>query len=121
VNNLARVKSDPASEFPPMQRYSLVYAAAFQEHLREIEPKHHSLIQSKIEEQLLFEPDRKSKNRKPLMQPVDFGATWELRFGPGNRFRVFYEIDPERHEVNVLAIGVKVRNRLQIGGEEVNV
>jgi hypothetical protein len=44
---------------------------------------------------------------------------WELRFGPGNRFRVFYEVDEKRFEVRILAIGVKDRNRLFIGGEEI--
>jgi hypothetical protein len=32
---------------------------------------------------------------------------------------VFYAIDIENHEVQILAIGVKKGNRLFIGGEEV--
>jgi mRNA-degrading endonuclease RelE of RelBE toxin-antitoxin system len=46
------------------------------------------------------------------------GATWELRFGPHNHFRVFYEVSREEQAVCVLAIGVKERNNLFIGGEE---
>ena len=42
----------------------------------------------------------------------------EMRFGPNNRFRVFYRTDPSIGEVHILAIGVKVGNRLFIGGEE---
>ncbi len=38
---------------------------------------------------------------------------------PFNRFRVFYEIDHEAHAVYILAVGVKQRNRLLIGGEEI--
>jgi hypothetical protein len=30
-----------------------------------------------------------------------------------------YQVDVDRHEVKVFAIGVKERNRLTIGGEEV--
>jgi mRNA-degrading endonuclease RelE of RelBE toxin-antitoxin system len=41
-----------------------------------------------------------------------------LRCGPGNRFRVFYEIHTEEQSVMVLAIGIKEGNRLRIGGEE---
>jgi hypothetical protein len=41
-----------------------------------------------------------------------------LRFGPRNRFRAFYEVDLTEQTVSVLAIGVKERNRLWIGGEE---
>ena len=46
---------------------------------------------------------------------------WEIRFGPKNRFRVFYEVNQERDEVHILAIGVKIGNRLFIGGKEVQV
>jgi hypothetical protein len=46
-------------------------------------------------------------------------AEWEIRFGPGNRFRVFYEVDREEGTVYILAIGVKERERLYIGGEEI--
>jgi mRNA-degrading endonuclease RelE of RelBE toxin-antitoxin system len=88
-------------------------------HLRAIEPKHHSLLRDTIEGQLLFEPAAQTRNRKPLRQPATLGAEWELRFGPANRFRVFYEIDPDNREVHILAVGVKERDRLFIGGEEV--
>ena len=48
-----------------------------------------------------------------------FGATWELRFGANNRFRVFYEVDAAEQMVFVLAIGVKDREKLIVGGEEI--
>ncbi len=99
--------------------FALVYADEVKQHLRLIERKHHSLIQSEVEAQLLYEPDAETRNRKPLQRPIAFGAEWELRLGPENRFRVFYQIDAENREVRVLAIGVKDRNRIFIGGEEV--
>jgi mRNA-degrading endonuclease RelE of RelBE toxin-antitoxin system len=102
------------------QGFSLVYAPVVRQHLRAIEARYHSLIRAIIEEQLIFEPDVETKNRKPLRRPVAGEAAWELRFGPGNRFRVFYDVDRGRREVHVLAIGVKVGNRLLIGGEEVD-
>ena len=71
-----------------------------------------------IHEQLTHTPAEETRNRKPLDQPATFGASWELRCGPANRFRVFYEVDPASQEVLVLAVGVKDRNRLLIGGEE---
>lgn len=46
-------------------------------------------------------------------------ADWEIRFGPDNSLRVLYRIDPDRREVHILAVGVKDRNSLLIGGEEV--
>jgi len=46
-------------------------------------------------------------------------AQWEVRFGPHNRFRAFYEIDHEAHEVRILAIGEKRGERLLLAGKEV--
>lgn len=104
---------------PRRQPFSLIYDPEVRQHLRTIEVRYHSLIRTTIEGQLLFEPETETRNRKPLQWPVAFEATWELRFGPDNRFRVFYVVDHERDEVQILAIGVKVRDRLTIGGEEV--
>jgi mRNA-degrading endonuclease RelE of RelBE toxin-antitoxin system len=87
--------------------------------LKAIESKYFSLIRTKIEAQLSLEPTIETRNRKPLKRQADFEGEWELRFGPDNRFRVFYEIDMEKHEVHILVIGVKKGNRLFIGGEEV--
>jgi mRNA-degrading endonuclease RelE of RelBE toxin-antitoxin system len=100
--------------------FSLVYAPVVRQHLRAIESRYHPLVRTTIEQQLLFEPEIETRNRKPLKRPVASEAGWELRFGPGNRFRVFYEVNRERREVHILAIGVKERNRLFIGGEEID-
>src|SRR6476620_2918644 len=99
--------------------FGLSYDPATKEHLRAIQAKYHSLIRSVIEEQLLFEPERETRNRKPLQQPAPFEATWELRLGPRHRFRVLYGIDRARREVQIQAIGVKKGNRLFVAGEEV--
>jgi mRNA-degrading endonuclease RelE of RelBE toxin-antitoxin system len=98
----------------------LIYAPGVKRHLGAIERRHYPLIRATLEEQLRFEPDAETRNRKPLRQPAVLEAQWELRFGPDNRFRVFYEIDHENRAVYVLAIGVKERERLLIGGEELD-
>jgi hypothetical protein len=76
-------------------------------------------LREKIGEPLQFEPGVETRNRKPLRQPAAFSAGWEIRFGPDNRFRVLYDIDPEARAVHILAIGEKEGNRLRVGGEEV--
>jgi hypothetical protein len=101
------------------QRYQIIYHARIRDHLLAIDRKHHSLIRDAIEMQLSFEPNRKTRNRKPMLHPATFGATWELRLGPENRFRVFCERDPLAHTASTLAIGEKRGNRLCIGGEEI--
>jgi len=103
----------------PKQSFKLVYAPQVKQHLGAIERKHYALIRREIEAQLQFKPDVDTRNRKPLKRAVAFEAEWEIRFGPNNRFRVFYEVDRGKRVVYTLAIGVKERNRLYIVGEEV--
>ena len=88
-------------------------------YLRVIEAQYYSVIRTTIAERLSSEPDVQTRNRKPLKRPIFFEATWELRFGAENRFRVFYDIDQKEQVVAVLAIGIKHSNRLLIGGEEI--
>lgn len=102
------------------RRFSIEYAPVTKEHLRAIERKYYSLIRKTIEEQLQFEPDIETRNRKPLVHQIAFEAEWEIRFGPNNRFRVFYDIDHDSAKVSILVIGEKVKNRLFVGEEEVN-
>jgi hypothetical protein len=104
---------------PENEPFLVVYAPVVYEHLGAIDTKYDSLIRAKIDEQLTHEPDVKTRNRKPVRTPAAFQAEWELRFGPSNRFRVFYQIDHENRQVRVVAVGVKDRNRLIVGGEEV--
>jgi mRNA-degrading endonuclease RelE of RelBE toxin-antitoxin system len=53
--------------------------------------------------------NRKAMRRNPL-------APWELRIGA---LRVYYEVKEPDLVVNVLAVGVKDRNIVRIGGEEI--
>jgi mRNA-degrading endonuclease RelE of RelBE toxin-antitoxin system len=100
------------------RKWTLSFAPEAIEHLDRIDFKYHGLLRRTINEQLTYTPIAETRNRKPLDQPAPFGASWELRCGPDNRFRVFYEVDAAAHEVRILAVGVKDRNRLLIGGEE---
>jgi hypothetical protein len=99
-------------------QFTLSFAPQVIEHLDFIEAKYHALLRRTIKEQLAHTPTEETRNRKPLEQPAPFGASWELRCGPDNRFRVFYEVDAAAQAVQVLAVGVKDRSRLFIGGEE---
>ncbi len=99
--------------------FSLIFDPEVKQHLRAIDGKYHSLIRAGIHEQLVFEPETETRNRKPLRPLAAFGATWELHLGPDNRFRVLYTVDLERREVAILAIGVKEGERLTIAGEEI--
>jgi hypothetical protein len=67
------------------------------------------------DEQLEHEPGVETRNRKP-MRPNPL-APWELRI---EELRVYYEIEelPEQ-VVTIVAVGVKDRNRVLIGGKEI--
>ncbi len=101
--------------------FDIIYAPLTKDNLKVIDRKYFTLIREAIKEQLQFEPDVETKNRKPLKRPVDFGADWEIRFGPNNMFRVFYETKHSINEVDILAIGVKKGNKLYIGSKEVSI
>lgn len=101
------------------KRFRIVYHSRLKGHLQAIDRKYHSLIRETIEQQFSYEPEVITKNRKPVIQPFLFDATWEIRFGPQNCFRVFYEVDRTEAIVSILAIGEKRGNRLFIDGEEV--
>lgn len=105
---------------PRRPKFVLIFAPETVDHLDAIEHKYHRLIEKTIDEQLSHVPEQETRNRKMLEQPAPYGATWELRLGPHNRFRVFYQVERAEQMVSVLAIGVKEGNRLFISGEEVS-
>ena len=100
------------------RNYAIVFAPETVAHMDAIDLKDHGLIERTIDEQLQYTPEKGTRNRKQLEEPGPFGATWELRCGRQNRFRVFYEVDSAAWEVYVLAIGVKLRGKLIIAGKE---
>jgi hypothetical protein len=99
-------------------QFTLTFAPQAVEHLDLIEPKYHGLLRRVIQEQLTHSPTEETRNRKPMDQPAPFHASRELRCGPDNRFRDFYDVDTASLAVRILAIGIKDRSRLLIGGEE---
>ena len=98
--------------------FTLVFAPETIGHVAAIERKYHRLIRDTLNEQLSRAPTAETRNRKPLELPAPLGATWELRFGPNNRFRAFYTVDEITHTVWILALGIKEGNRMTVAGEE---
>ena len=65
-----------------------------------------------IYEQLQFEPNVETANRKRL-HPNDT-ADWELRL---RKYRVFYDLEEQVKMVTIRAVGLKTGNALYIRGE----
>lgn len=103
----------------PRQPFELIFDPEVRLHLKKIERRYHPLIQQNIEQFLSYEPDVETRNRKPLLRPSILETAWELRFGPDNQFRVFYKFNTEVRQVYILAIGLKIREKLFIGGKEI--
>lgn len=103
----------------PVEPYAIEYTDEALRHIRAIDAKQRSLIRQALDEQLRYEPHVQTRNRKPLFKPAGRAdATWEVRCGPNNSIRVFYQVNMETRVVSVVAIAVKRGNSLFIGDEE---
>jgi mRNA-degrading endonuclease RelE of RelBE toxin-antitoxin system len=95
--------------------YRIDYSPDAEGHLRALTARRRAIVFDTIDEQLVDQPGVETRNRKP-MRPNPL-APWELRIGD---LRVYYDIEEQPEQrVMILAVGVKDRNRLIIGGEEV--
>ena len=86
-----------------------------EDHLARLRASDRSRVAQAIVKQLSHQPTVETRNCKP-MRPNDL-ATWELRV---RSYRVYYDVDEGEQTVWVRAIGLKVGNRVYIGGEEVD-
>ena len=95
--------------------YQIEYSPPAEAHLRFLTARQRAIVFDTIDEQLADQPALETRNRKPMRpNPV---APWELRIGD---LRVYYDIEEEPVlRVLILAIGVRQRTRVIIGGEEV--
>ena len=99
-----------------ISKFEIIYDSEVKNHLKFIDKKYWKLIKETIANQLSHQPDVETKNRKPLSKPpVD--NKWEIRFGPNNCFRVFYNVFKKEKEVWILAVGKKFREKIIIGGK----
>ncbi|MEG4323733.1 type II toxin-antitoxin system RelE/ParE family toxin [Microcoleus sp. AT3-A2] len=95
--------------------YQIEYTDAAIDHLKILTTRQQRTVLDTVDEQLKYEPLVETRNRKP-MEPNSL-ATWELRIG---NLRVYYDV--EENTVSVVyiqAVGVKNRNRVRIGQEEI--
>ena len=93
--------------------YRIEYSPLIERHMRSLTARQRSVVFAAVERQLRSEPAVETRNRKPLRpNPI---APWELRIGG---LRVYYEVHevPDRI-VQVLAVGLQIRDRVRIGRE----
>lgn len=93
--------------------YEIEFTATALDDLTVLRKFEQQTIIDAIEAQLQYEPVAVTRHRKKL-RPNNV-ANWELRIG---KFRVFYNVDVERLNVSIEAIGFKVGNVLFIRGKK---
>ena len=97
--------------------YEIILSPEALDHLAGFTARQRRIILEEIELQLTNEPTRVTQQRKP-MRPNPL-ASWELRVG---QFRVYYQVahdQPDQATAYIIAVGIKIRDRIMIGGKEV--
>lgn len=98
-------------------KYQIEYSPAAEDHLRALTARQRTTVFDQVDRQLGHQPTVETRNRKPMRpNPI---APWELRIG---KLRVYYDIvEQPEPRVTVAAVGKKIRNRIIIGGEEIEI
>jgi mRNA-degrading endonuclease RelE of RelBE toxin-antitoxin system len=95
--------------------YRIEAAPEVYEHLVRFSKRDQSLILDTLPRQLGYQPTVETRNRKRLV--ANLIAPWELRI---ERYRVYFEVQEEPDRVvRIVAIGLKIRENVLIGGVEV--
>jgi mRNA-degrading endonuclease RelE of RelBE toxin-antitoxin system len=98
-------------------RYRIQFSTRATEHVAALRANSRRQVVDDIERQLSFEPQLATRHRKRLRPNVL--ADWELRIGD---FRVYYIVaDEPEPTVSIIAVGRKLRNRVFIAGEELEI
>ncbi len=94
--------------------FRIEYTPEAAAHLARLTARQAKMLLDSVDRKLKHQPTLPSRNRKLLR--ANAVAPWELRLGS---LRVYFDVaeDPAP-VVTVRAVGVKVRDRVHIGGEE---
>jgi mRNA-degrading endonuclease RelE of RelBE toxin-antitoxin system len=95
--------------------YRIEFSPEADEHVARLKAHQRTKLLDMIERQLISQPTIQTRQRRPLRpNPV---AQYRLRIG---ELRVYYDVReaPERLVI-VKAVGIKVRDRVRVGGEEI--
>ena len=97
--------------------YAIEYSPDAITHIRKLPAEQRAAVVTRLEARLRDQPTIPHRNRK-LMDPDKklYVAPWELRLGD---VRVYYAVEEDAKKVVVLGVGIKVREKLFIGGRKV--
>jgi mRNA-degrading endonuclease RelE of RelBE toxin-antitoxin system len=95
--------------------FRLRLATEVKEHIDALTARQRSIAFDGIRRHLSEHPLEESRNRKRMRR--DSVAEWELRLGD---LRIYYDVDVQEGTVRILAVGVKLRERVRIGREVID-
>ena len=95
--------------------YRIEYDRDAEDHLAALSAGDQATVLDSFVGQLGHQPTVATRNRKPMgVNPL---APWELRIG---RLHVYYDVQVKlARVVTIRAVGIKERNRVRIGGKEI--
>lgn len=98
--------------------YKIRFSDAASEHVGALKSRDKALAIDRIAQQLSHQPTLTTRNRKPMDPDKRMRiAPWELRVG---QLRVYYAVeDTPEPVVVIVAVGIKVRERVRIGGKDI--
>ena len=94
--------------------YAIEFSHEARGHFSTLDAHQRAMVRDGIVAQLLHQPTVETRHRK-LLRP-NTTAGYRLRIDP---LRVYYDVLEDEGIVLVQAIGVKIRNRVLVGGKEI--
>ena len=95
--------------------YEIRFLDDAEEHLKDLTARERSMVLDAIAEQLTDEATLPTRNRRRMRE--NELAQYRLRV---SHLRVYYDVDDNEGLVVINAIGIKVREKVFIGGEEID-
>jgi mRNA-degrading endonuclease RelE of RelBE toxin-antitoxin system len=95
--------------------YRIEFTPTAREHFAALTAGERALVRDGVRAQLMHQPTVETRRRKPLRPNTLAGFRLRIR-----HLRVYHDVLEERIRLTLVqAIGVKVRNRIRVGGEEI--
>jgi mRNA-degrading endonuclease RelE of RelBE toxin-antitoxin system len=95
--------------------YEIRFLDDAEEHLKHLTARERSIVLDAIVQRLVQEPTAPTRNRARMRE--NELAQYRLRV---SHLRVYYDVDESRDLVVINAIGIKVREKVFVGGEEID-
>jgi mRNA-degrading endonuclease RelE of RelBE toxin-antitoxin system len=94
--------------------FKIVYLPDAKEQLRAFKRSDAAVLEDQLAQQLQYQPLTDTRHNKQLHQNSLAARQLSIR-----HMRVLYNVDKTEQRVEIVAIGVKDRNRLLIAGQEI--